>query len=914
MLATNTPRKPSRRKSSGKQSSGIQSSSGGPPSGIQSSSGGPQSGIQSSGTNAEGIGIDNICIHDIISLSESDSLFEKITDILNVASIKKNTKKMYKFLRSLSKIDGDATSHLNIFNNIAEIVKNYKPKTNASVSVGSTPESGKKKEDDKNIKTFLQTLSIPSDNSEYIVSDIKRIINAYKVRDDITSTEDETVDPDIVNFQSKRFPVINKGKLDIFAKYQLWNKEDKRKFITIDPTIIQIMIFDEEYGNCKTGEIGKTVDIVYSLKLIIRKQNELYLRYTTQLFPKTGVLESKIGEFNDLNGFNNFNLSLGNIDIASKYESELKIFLQKYINYYEFYKKCYRIDDDNKIIEYQLKYISILGKARFKHPEIIYRTSFLTDYVMANLIFASPSYAFISGGYKGFKSKAYGITRSGYEMAKKYNRPILTIMCKEGEVDAHQFSDAKLIYGEHWGEDTIALSQLTDGAIIIAPFGGWTYVECLALLANKKIVGIYNDLYNILNYEKQLNDVELINKINESRKKYNDPVLNPGLEEDSIELNKLLEVEKKININKQKNTTFFEFAITEQNSIIDYYINYYIILYYIINHINFDLKKETQENFSCCLEYGIKILAYLKQLFKSEKIILENKIKINGGKTNVDLTEKFVLLIDTFNKLKDLINNYFNKNLDKINDIYDLICTDKTYQSKIPKKCDGIWIKPIFDLIASTITIDETVLTDIRAIETDAEAEKQALAITTGGKKVSKKYGGCTIEVAPSLTEILNKINFIPITSDNDILKNLSNNIIFVFSDVMYLNIYLNENLNTTTFQSKLQDKIKKLTTLLQKIIGSGEGDDTYKGSLRDLTQKEAQNLIRLERNIDGVYDRQRRGIIEQNIIRSKYNFIIDDTCNNYTALVCSIKENKVPPMLTRANQTRSRSRSKPGS
>jgi hypothetical protein len=95
---------------------------------------------------------------------------------------------------------------------------------------------------------------------------------------------------------------------------------------------------------------------------------------------------------------------------------------------------------------------------------------------MSNLLFASPAYGFISGGYKGFKDNAYGITRSGYEIAKKYNRPILTIMCKEGMHDAHEYSDATLIYGEHWGEDTIALSQLTDGAIIIAPFGCLTYV------------------------------------------------------------------------------------------------------------------------------------------------------------------------------------------------------------------------------------------------------------------------------------------------------------------------------------------------------------------------------------------------------------------------------------------------------
>ena len=92
----------------------------------------------------------------------------------------------------------------------------------------------------------------------------------------------------------------------------------------------------------------------------------------------------------------------------------------------------------------------------------------------------------------------------------------------------------------------------------------------------------------------------------------------------------------------------------------------------------------------------------------------------------------------------------------------------------------------------------------------------------------------------------------------------------------------------------------RNLTTLLKTLLGD-EGD-TYKGSLRDLTQKDARNLIRLERSIDGVYDRQRRGIIDQNILRSKYNFIIDDTCNDYSSLVCSIGK-KVPPMLSRPTE-----------
>ena len=403
----------------------------------------------------------------------------------------------------------------------------------------------------KKIMKFLETLSNPK---EAIFNDIADIVIRYDEHKKF-------------NFQSKL-----RDDNDLFSIYELGTKEDPRKFITIDPTIIQIMIFDDE---------DTTNDIVYSLKLIIREQGKLTIRYTTHLFP----LNSKIDNtFKDLSNFNKFNKSLGNDFIDKNYDKQLLHFLKIYIKFYNFYKKCYSIEeicDDSKkskhkrLIDYQLKYISILGKARFGRDEIKKRTAILSDYVMSNLIFASPTYAFISGGYKGFKTDKYGITRSGYEIAKKYNRPILTIMCKEGKHDSHEYSDAELIYGEHWGEDSIALSQLTDGAIIIAPFGGWTYIECLTLLANKKIIGIYNDLYNILNYEKErdLSD----NEIKKLKKK--ERLFLHNLKDEEIE--KLI---KERIINKSENKNFFMFTSTEQNNIIDYYINYYLILMNLINN------------------------------------------------------------------------------------------------------------------------------------------------------------------------------------------------------------------------------------------------------------------------------------------------------------------------------------------
>ena len=383
-----------------------------------------------------------------------------------------------------------------------------------------------------------------------IFQDIDRIVRLYN--------------KESYNFQTKIHPhtitttngVTKNEDLDIFAEYKLWNKENQQNFITIDPTIIQIMIFDSEYDNCITQIAGETVDIVYSLKLIIKDQNKLVLRYTTHLFPEYKndggtKKQSKIKNFKDLTDFNNFNKQLyNNPGYNNQYDNELLKFLKQYIKFYKFYKKCYKINDTTSrtekiLTDYQLKYISILGKARFGDSDIKYRTAILTDYIMSNLLFTSPAYGFMSGGYKGFKDNKFGITRSGYEIAKKYNRPILTIMCKEGMHDYHEYSDATLIYGEHWGEDTIALSQFTDGAIVIAPFGGWTYIECLALLKNKKIVGIYNDLYNILNFEDKRND-NIDNDLD-------------------------------INFNKYDNKNFFKFAPSEQNSIIDYYINYYLI-------------------------------------------------------------------------------------------------------------------------------------------------------------------------------------------------------------------------------------------------------------------------------------------------------------------------------------------------
>lgn len=822
----------------------------------------------------------------------------------------------------------------------------------------------------RKIIEFLDVLNkITPDTNYYdnktIFEDISTIVKEY-VKDAIT-------------FQTQKF--INKSdnskKETLFGKYKLFLKESNRYYITIDPTIIQILIFDDI--------IEKEEDIIYSLKLIIRKKSELTLRYTTKLFPnkeiidkkdKIDTIESKIDDFTKLNDFIKFNKELDN-KYFDNFEKQLSTFMKTYIKFYEFYKKCYRITD-KQFIDYQLKYISILGKARFRNNDIINRTALLTDYIMSNLLFTSPAYGFISGGYKGFKDDAYGITRSGYEIAKKYNRPILTIMCKEGMHDSHEYSDATLIYGEHWGEDTIALSQLTDGAIIIAPFGGWTYVECLALLSQQKIVGIYNDLFNILNYEQKMTDEQLKAKAVSS---YSDILDKDEMERMKDVYESVIDDEIKtlrnININKNTNKNFFNFTTSEQNSIIDYYINYYLILLHIliivklvlstknsvsIQNKDVDLSKinnfdkyvslrdtytskeklsKLNHNFDDCLILGIQILSYLKILFTAGQICLIDK----DGKYVND----FTILLEAFNKIKTRINSHVNANIDTINDIYKIICSkdgEKTFQIKIPKKCDGIWIKPAFDLIKECVSPTADAEENAKIIaKTGADAKKKAaddayaanqsriekfnrdmlrrqsmlqynLDVIEAegnfnrGKSNSKSKSksksarrtttggeGCTENVTlPLLNIIINyKINFINLMN-NVIFNNLNTNIIFVFSDILYLSSYLNTNLNMSTFQTNMHNKItmlsnkyngkskKDLFTSSFNLSTTAKIDDVaFISALDESTDSsKADKFINLDRSIDGMYSTDRKEIIHHHVIREKYSFIIDnETCNN---------------------------------
>lgn len=100
-----------------------------------------------------------------------------------------------------------------------------------------------------------------------------------------------------------------------------------------------------------------------------------------------------------------------------------------------------------------------------------------TKEIISGLLFRNYNLGIISGGYSGILASECGITRTGYEIAKHYEKPVVTIMCSAGRFDRNRHSDAIGYYGMHWGDDTKALSSFADGAVMIAPFGAWSQVE-----------------------------------------------------------------------------------------------------------------------------------------------------------------------------------------------------------------------------------------------------------------------------------------------------------------------------------------------------------------------------------------------------------------------------------------------------
>lgn len=235
-------------------------------------------------------------------------------------------------------------------------------------------------------------------------------------------------------------------------------------------------------------------------------------------------------------------------NILFKY-SDLRLINTEYIENYiklikeEPYKNKEQV---NNLVKYMYSYyiskktnfLAILGKVRFSVNETCSREKFIdiksvtaaslqksvfkhllkeskkadistaaidsynrTNEIFSNLLFRNCNLGFITGGFSGNYANVCGVTRTGYEIAKKYEKPIISIMCNAGRFDKNKFTDVDVFFGMHWGDDTPALSSFTDGAIMIAPFGAWSNIELFYMSYKKKPCVIYfeNEYVKFLN-------------------------------------------------------------------------------------------------------------------------------------------------------------------------------------------------------------------------------------------------------------------------------------------------------------------------------------------------------------------------------------------------------------------------------
>ncbi len=342
-------------------------------------------------------------------------------------------------------------------------------------------------------ETIKETNIIFDKSNEFIIEAIDYILDLWKNKKD-----------------------ISKIKEKIFNDFKLFNFENSdpgKRFVTLDPNSLQFLIFFDDYIltyifiNRKDGIILRiSNDFTFGIDNLqsywfknnptkafdpedIKNYEDYYL-YLYKILLKTN---NSFG-LQEIIDWNNLN----KLHFKSNKELGIFNFLLAVYQYQSLYKEHASITSSMASSTiFPLKKISILGKARFWHKEQQIKAKKITKKLISNLLFLMPKTGFITGGYKGFKSKMYGITRSGYEIAKEYEKPILTIMCKEGLDDYHLFADATYVFGEHWGEDTVALSSLTDGAIFVAPVGGWSFLEMMNILYHDKPVAILNDCFQV---------------------------------------------------------------------------------------------------------------------------------------------------------------------------------------------------------------------------------------------------------------------------------------------------------------------------------------------------------------------------------------------------------------------------------
>lgn len=316
------------------------------------------------------------------------------------------------------------------------------------------------------------------------------------------------------------------NQFSAYKCYHIENSSDKCMFVTLDPYYLQIL------GKSKSHKFIR-ISICnpdrYGDRLINNSSKKLVLKINKGIEDNT---------FNKDNSINILNLMSEDSKIPSKLKNhKMADVFRVLFNY---------------IVTRQTKFVAMLGKARFntsldftidellanilsldkllhkqntsnfKGRKITYnnktnnklsynlftsRVALNNESVASSLLFRDSNLGFVTGGYNGYSHfgewndennnpnegllQSYGITRSGYEIAKKYDKPVIGVMCKGGMHAYNQNPDANGIYGDHWGDDTPGLSFVSDAAIIQAPYGAWTQIELAYFSARKKPVCIY---------------------------------------------------------------------------------------------------------------------------------------------------------------------------------------------------------------------------------------------------------------------------------------------------------------------------------------------------------------------------------------------------------------------------------------
>ena len=250
-----------------------------------------------------------------------------------------------------------------------------------------------------------------------------------------------------------------------------------------------------------------TIDINAVQVMFITKRG--YYRFTV-FKPEINLIVQDAMEYPDPDLSYSY---LGKIKSTVKYEvmqMDLKELLDNGIGMKETIQYMY-----NYYSQTVTPFIAVLGKARFFKKEQHKAAKRLTFDVLSNLLFKHCNLEFINGGYKGkLTSNAYGITRSGFEIPKVLEKPSVVIMCKTGKFDSHENPDVIGLYGNHWGDDTPALSFLADAAVFIAPYGAWTDIELVNFLYRNKACAIYySRMYNNVSLGYGAGDINSIKKL-----------------------------------------------------------------------------------------------------------------------------------------------------------------------------------------------------------------------------------------------------------------------------------------------------------------------------------------------------------------------------------------------------------------